>query len=160
MDPTPSAAGRSTAGSRAGGADGARAERCEETGREEMAVRVVEAGYLRFGHRRGLWRRGGSPNSRDRVCRRATPRAFAHLDSILASMRQKLAARANAFSMRVNLCRVAALFVRRKWVTPPGGTVKLAFVERAGTLDRDLSSSQAAIVTASQMRKERPRSSR
>ena len=41
-----------------------------------------------------------------------------------------------------------------------GGTVKLAFVERAGTRDRDLSSSQAAIVTASQMRKERPRSSR
>ena len=40
------------------------------------------------------------------------------------------------------------------------GTVKLAFVERAGTRDRDLSSSQAAIVTASQMRKERPRSSR
>ena len=40
------------------------------------------------------------------------------------------------------------------------GTVKLAFVERAGTWDRDLSSSQAAIVTASQMRKERPRSSR
>ena len=39
-------------------------------------------------------------------------------------------------------------------------TVKLAFVERAGTRDRDLSSSQAAIVTASQMRKERPRSSR
>ena len=46
---------------------------------------------------------------------------------------------------------------------PPGardGTVKLAFVERAGTRDRDLSSRQAAIVTASQMRKERPRSSR
>ena len=42
----------------------------------------------------------------------------------------------------------------------PEGTVKLAFVERAGTRDRDLSSSQAAIVTASQMRKERPRSSR
>ena len=42
----------------------------------------------------------------------------------------------------------------------PAGTVKLAFVERAGTRDRDLSSSQAAIVTASQMRKERPRSSR
>ena len=40
------------------------------------------------------------------------------------------------------------------------GTVKLAFVERAGTRDRDLSSSQAVIVTASQMRKERPRSSR
>ena len=40
------------------------------------------------------------------------------------------------------------------------GTVKLALVERAGTRDRDLSSSQAAIVTASQMRKERPRSSR
>ena len=40
------------------------------------------------------------------------------------------------------------------------GTVKLAFVERAGTRGRDLSSSQAAIVTASQMRKERPRSSR
>ena len=40
------------------------------------------------------------------------------------------------------------------------GTVKLAFVERAGTRDRDLSSSQAAIVTASEMRKERPRSSR
>ena len=40
------------------------------------------------------------------------------------------------------------------------GTVKLAFVERGGTRDRDLSSSQAAIVTASQMRKERPRSSR
>ena len=39
-------------------------------------------------------------------------------------------------------------------------TVKLAFVERAGTRDRDLSSRQAAIVTASQMRKERPRSSR
>ena len=40
------------------------------------------------------------------------------------------------------------------------GIVKLAFVERAGTRDRDLNSSQAAIVTASQMRKERPRSSR
>ena len=40
------------------------------------------------------------------------------------------------------------------------GTVKLAFLERAGTRDRGLSSSQAAIVTASQMRKERPRSSR
>ena len=40
------------------------------------------------------------------------------------------------------------------------GTVKLAFVERAGTRGRDLSSSQAASVTASQMRKERPRSSR
>ena len=40
------------------------------------------------------------------------------------------------------------------------GAVKLAFVERAGTRDRDLSSSQAAIVTASQMRKKRPRSSR
>ena len=40
------------------------------------------------------------------------------------------------------------------------GSVKLAFVERAGTRDRDLNSSQAAIVTASQMRKERPRSSR
>ena len=39
-------------------------------------------------------------------------------------------------------------------------TVKLAFVERAGTRDRDLSSSQAAIVTASHMRKERPRSFR
>ena len=39
-------------------------------------------------------------------------------------------------------------------------TVKLAFVERAGTRDRDLSSRQAAIVTASQMRKERPRRSR
>ena len=39
-------------------------------------------------------------------------------------------------------------------------TVKLAFLERAGTRDRGLSSSQAAIVTASQMRKERPRSSR
>ena len=45
-------------------------------------------------------------------------------------------------------------------VRPLPGTVKLAFVERAGTRDRDLSSSQAAIVTASQMRKERPRSSR
>ena len=40
------------------------------------------------------------------------------------------------------------------------GTVKLAFLERAGTRDRGLSSSQAGIVTASQMRKERPRSSR
>ena len=39
-------------------------------------------------------------------------------------------------------------------------TVKLAFLKRAGTRDRGLSSSQAAIVTASQMRKERPRSSR
>ena len=37
-------------------------ERCEETGREEMAVRVVEAGCLRFSHRCGLWRRGGSPS--------------------------------------------------------------------------------------------------
>ena len=45
-------------------------------------------------------------------------------------------------------------------IIPLKGTVKLAFVERAGTRDRDLSSSQAAIVTASQMRKERPRSSR
>ena len=39
-------------------------------------------------------------------------------------------------------------------------TVKLAFVERAVTRDRDLSLSQAAIVTAYQMRKERPRSAR
>ena len=33
------------------------------------------------------------------------------------------------------------------------GTVKLAFLERAGTRDRGLSSSQAAIIAASQMRK-------
>ena len=39
-------------------------------------------------------------------------------------------------------------------------TVELAFVERAGTRDRGLSLSQAASVTASQMRKQRPRSSR
>ena len=47
-----------------------------------------------------------------------------------------------------------------EWIGFYNGTVKLAFVERAGTRDRDLSSSQAAIGTASQMRKERPRSSR
>ena len=40
------------------------------------------------------------------------------------------------------------------------GTVKLAFLEQAGTRDRGLRSSQAAIVTAFQMRKERLRSSR
>ena len=51
-------------------------------------------------------------------------------------------------------------FVKSGIVSALEGTVKLAFVERAGTRDRDLSSSQAAIVTASQMRKERPRSSR
>ena len=70
---------------------------------------------------------------------------------------------------------VSTIFDRSSYVTQAGvareqpvpfshkhhvGTVKLAFVERAGTRDRDLSSSQAAIVTASQMRKERPRSSR
>ena len=62
----------------------------------------------------------------------------------------------------------ASKLERNPWGTAPmpsflskwDGTVKLAFVERAGTRDRDLSSSQAAIVTASQMRKERPRSSR
>ena len=37
------------------------------------------------------------------------------------------------------------------------GTVKVAFAERAGTRDRDRSSSRAAIVTASPMRKERLR---
>ena len=36
-------------------------------------------------------------------------------------------------------------------MVPNRGIVKLAFVERAGTRDRDLNSSQAAIVTASQM---------
>ncbi len=53
----------------------------------------------------------------------------------------------------------AHIMLTTRTITPEG-TVKLAFVERAGTRDRDLSSSQAAIVTASQMRKERPRSSR
>ena len=45
-------------------------------------------------------------------------------------------------------------------IAPTRVLVQLAFVERAGTRDRDLNWSQAAIVTASQMRKERPRSSR
>ena len=51
-----------------------------------MTVRVVEAGCLRFGHRRGLWRRGGSPSSPvTGVYRWATPRAFARLNSILTT---------------------------------------------------------------------------
>ena len=61
----------------------------------------------------------------------------------------------------VRQCRLVSIARSSFYYAGTGeGTVKLAFVERAGTRDRDLSSSQAAIVTASQIRKERPRSFR
>ena len=89
------------------------AERCEETGREEMAVRVVEVGCLRFGHRCGLWRRGGSPSPPvTGGYRRATPRAFARLDSKTVSQESRKTAQLPPFPSKQPLLRYGGKDIR------------------------------------------------